>query len=102
MPRQPTVAQVRFNNIITCLSAAVNTLDIISKTLETPFLPAIASTMNSLLLSVQSVKKHRDDCTRMMEQIHELLYAVIRLHINPDTSGELPPSMLKSLAMFTE
>ncbi|KAJ6573156.1 hypothetical protein DFH09DRAFT_1079313 [Mycena vulgaris] len=102
MPHQPSLTEIRFNNIVTCLRGAVTTVEIISKALETPFLPAIASTMKSLLLSVQSVKKHHGDCARMMEQIHELLYAIIRLHVGSDTSGELSPNMLKSLGMFTE
>jgi hypothetical protein len=38
----------------------------------------------------------------MLEAIHELLYAVVRLHLNLDTGGELSPNMLNNLGRFTE
>ncbi|KAJ6481615.1 hypothetical protein DFH09DRAFT_1292368 [Mycena vulgaris] len=38
----------------------------------------------------------------MLEQIHELLYAILRLHVNSDTGGELSPSMLKNVKNFTD
>ncbi|KAJ7303783.1 P-loop containing nucleoside triphosphate hydrolase protein, partial [Mycena albidolilacea] len=37
----------------------------------------------------------------MMEHIHQLLYAIICLHIKSDT-GELSPSMLSPIGIFTE
>jgi hypothetical protein len=37
-----------------------------------------------------------------MEQIHELLNAIIVVHINSDTGGELPPVMLRHIGKFTE
>ncbi|KAJ6552573.1 hypothetical protein DFH09DRAFT_1280887 [Mycena vulgaris] len=98
----PTASQIRLKNIVTCLGAAVNTLEVISRSLETPFLQPISSTIQSLLVSVQIIRKSHDDCTQMLEQIHELLYAIIRLHITSDTSGELSPNMLRNLGKFTE
>ncbi|KAJ6509791.1 hypothetical protein DFH09DRAFT_1435517 [Mycena vulgaris] len=94
----PNITQIRVKNIVTCLDAAVETLEIIAKDLETPFLQPISSTVRSLL----SVKRNQDDCTRMLEHIHRLLYAIIRLHIDSDTGGELSPSMVKNLGQFTE
>ncbi|KAJ6570481.1 hypothetical protein DFH09DRAFT_1362626 [Mycena vulgaris] len=100
--RPSNITQIRVNNIVTCLDTAVETLEIIAKGLETPFLQPILSTVRSLLVSVQGVKRNQDDCARMLEHIHGLLYAIIRLHIDSDTGGELSPSMLKSLGQFTE
>jgi hypothetical protein len=37
-----------------------------------------------------------------MEQTHELLDAIIILHINSDTGGALPPSTLNHIGKFTE
>jgi hypothetical protein len=37
-----------------------------------------------------------------MEQIHELLNAIIVVHINSDTGGELPPMMLRHIGKFAE
>ncbi|KAJ7453407.1 hypothetical protein FB451DRAFT_1281166 [Mycena latifolia] len=54
--------------------------------------------------SFTSIKRNRDDCTQMLEQIHELLYAIIRFHVTSgaDAGGELSPKMLDNLGAFTE
>ncbi|KAJ7456107.1 P-loop containing nucleoside triphosphate hydrolase protein, partial [Mycena latifolia] len=102
MPLQPTVTQIRFNNIAACLPAAVDTLDMISESLDTPFLPVISRTIRSLLTAAESMKKNKDDCTQMLEQIHVLLNGIIRLHLTSETGGELSPSMFEHLGRFTE
>jgi hypothetical protein len=53
MPPPSTVAQIRFTNIIACLNTASATLDVVSKSFETPFLQPISNTIQSLLASVQ-------------------------------------------------
>jgi hypothetical protein len=117
MAYQPTITQIRLDNIIICLNAAVATVEVVSKGLKTPFLGPIVTTMWSLLsvvqvtsalqiqhelTSFQTIKKNRDPCVKMLEQIHELLYAIIRVHINSNTTGELTPRMLDNLGAFTE
>ncbi|KAJ6507536.1 hypothetical protein DFH09DRAFT_1199792 [Mycena vulgaris] len=102
MPFQPTVAQIRFTNIITCLNAVVTTLEVVSDGLKTPFLVPISNTIRSLLMDVPTVKRNKKDCTRMLEQIHELVYAIIHLHLKSETGGELPPHMLKNVRNFTQ
>jgi hypothetical protein len=37
-----------------------------------------------------------------MEQTHELINAIVILHVNSDTSGVLPPSVLNHIGKFTE
>lgn len=38
----------------------------------------------------------------MMAQTHELLNAIIVIHLKSDTEGELPPSVLNHIGKFTE
>ncbi|KAJ7444457.1 P-loop containing nucleoside triphosphate hydrolase protein [Mycena latifolia] len=102
MPSQPTVAQIRFDNIGKCLEATMATLEVVADGLKTPFLIPIANTMRSLLTAIQTVKTNRDNCTQMLEQIHEILSGIIYLHIASNTGGELSPSMLYDLGKFTE
>ncbi|KAJ7477514.1 hypothetical protein FB451DRAFT_190982 [Mycena latifolia] len=102
MPLPPTAAQIRLNNTVTSLSAAVTTLDVVTETLKTAFLQPISNTVHSLLSAVQTVKRNQDDCAQMLEQVHELLYAIIWVHVKSDTGGELSPSMLHNLGKFTE
>ncbi|KAJ7482771.1 hypothetical protein FB451DRAFT_122454 [Mycena latifolia] len=102
MPLLATAAQSRLDNVVTSLNAAVATLDVVSEHLQPPFLQPITSTLHSLLTAVQTVKRNQDECAQMLEQIHELLYAVIWVHVKSDTSGELSPTMLEYLGKFTE
>jgi hypothetical protein len=50
----------------------------------------------------QKIKKNKDVCTGMLEQIHKLLYAIIQVHITSNTGGELTPKMLDNLGQFAE
>jgi hypothetical protein len=118
MPAQSTITQIRLNNIITCLNAAVTTVEVVSKGLKTPFLQPIVNTVWSLLSAVQvifshsgalkltnthqKIKKSKDVCTDMLEQIHKVLYAIIQVHMTSDTGGELTPKMLHNLGQFAE
>ncbi|KAJ7487064.1 hypothetical protein FB451DRAFT_1535478, partial [Mycena latifolia] len=102
MPVPSTAAQIRLNKIVTSFNAAVTTLDVISEGMKTPFLRPILDTLHSLLTAVQTVKRKEDECTQMLERIHELLYAIIWVHLKSDTEGELSPTMLHNLGKFTE
>ncbi|KAJ7453148.1 hypothetical protein FB451DRAFT_1520290 [Mycena latifolia] len=101
MPLQPTAHQDRFRNIVTSLAAAVDTLEILSQGLKSPFLGAISNSARSLLTIVQRVRKNKDDCTQLMEQTHLLIYAIVSVHAKSDMA-ELSPNMLNHLGKFTE
>jgi hypothetical protein len=118
MPAQSTLTQIRLDNICLCLDVAVTTVQLIAEGLKTPFLTPIVNTMWSLLGAVQvvpdhlgaleltashqKIKKNKDVCTQMLEQIQKLLYAIVQVHITSNTGGELTPRMLDSLGQFTE
>ncbi|KAJ7810481.1 hypothetical protein B0H13DRAFT_1927327 [Mycena leptocephala] len=69
---------------------------------EEPLLTAMAKTTQSLLKNMQTVKENKNECSQLMEQIYELLNAILIVHIKSDTGGELPPSVLTHIAKFTE
>ncbi|KAJ7712278.1 P-loop containing nucleoside triphosphate hydrolase protein [Mycena metata] len=102
MPRQPTITEVRLNNISKCVAITANTLDVLVNTLNIPGLEAISNTMQSLLELVQSVKQNKGDCAELMEHTHELLKAIIGVYIKSDTGPELPPSTLNQIVKSTE
>jgi hypothetical protein len=54
MPPRETTSQIRFNNIVAGLNAAVTTLELVSDSMKTPFLGPISNTMRSLLTAVQA------------------------------------------------
>ncbi|KAJ7307712.1 hypothetical protein DFH08DRAFT_1051622 [Mycena albidolilacea] len=102
MPTRPTDTKVRLNTLITCFTIMVETLEILANSLQADFLQAIANTTRSLLKNIETVKKNKRTCTELMEETHELLNAIIILHINSDTGGVLPPSTLNHIGKFTK
>ncbi|KAJ7854370.1 hypothetical protein B0H13DRAFT_1903700 [Mycena leptocephala] len=102
MPPQPTVTQIRLNNITTCLTITASTLEILVGSLKSPFLVAVSNTTQSLLKNIEMVKQNKNECIQLMEQTYELLNAILMVHINSDTGAELPPSVLTHIGKFTE
>ncbi|KAJ7136658.1 hypothetical protein C8R44DRAFT_848258, partial [Mycena epipterygia] len=100
--RQPSVTDIRLNNIKAYLTPAVTLLNKLSDAFGTPFIPAISNTTLSLINGVQNVKRNKDKCIQLMENIHEVLYAIVNLHITSDTEGALPPTTLHHIGKFTE
>ncbi|KAJ7930834.1 hypothetical protein B0H13DRAFT_2530704 [Mycena leptocephala] len=87
MPPQPTITQIRLNNITTCLTITANTLEVLVDSLKSPFMKAISNTTQSLLKNMQT---------------YELLNTILMVYITSDMGGELPPSVLKHIGKFTE
>ncbi|KAJ7849464.1 hypothetical protein B0H13DRAFT_1906145 [Mycena leptocephala] len=101
MPTQHTDTQVRLNTLITYFAITVDTLQVLANSLKAGFLESIAKTTRSLLNNIEIVEKNKETCIELMEQTHELLNAIIILHVNSDTSGILPPSTLNHIGKFT-
>ncbi|KAJ7094813.1 hypothetical protein C8R44DRAFT_890238 [Mycena epipterygia] len=102
MPRKTTVTETRLNNIVTCLTPVIPLLNEFSDTFGTPFIPAISNTTVSLITLVQNVKKNKEECIKLMENVHELLYAVINLHMKAGTPSSLPPATLSAFGELIE
>ncbi|KAF7339012.1 hypothetical protein MVEN_01977400 [Mycena venus] len=98
-PLMPT--QARLKKVTAGVSAAADTLEIVSATVKTPFLDAICITTRALLNAVETVKQNKDGCSELLEQTHQLLHAIIALHIKSDR-GELSPLALNNIANFTK
>ncbi|KAJ7321296.1 hypothetical protein DFH08DRAFT_384191, partial [Mycena albidolilacea] len=80
----------------------INTLRIIADSMKTPFLDAIINTTQGVVKNIQNVTKHKDDCVQLLEQIHQLLNAIMILHITSDAGGEIPIEVLDHVGKFTE
>ncbi|KAJ6539851.1 hypothetical protein DFH09DRAFT_1397007 [Mycena vulgaris] len=109
MPSRPIATEIRLNNILKCFTIAVDTLEVLANTFNTPFLGPISNTAKSLLTAVQNssyfgqnVKQNQSDCTQLLEQTYGLLCAIVSLHMKPETGLDLTPSMLNNLGKFTD
>ncbi|KAJ7482419.1 hypothetical protein FB451DRAFT_1364518 [Mycena latifolia] len=101
---QPTVAEIRLNNIITCLAPVITLLNELSDAFGTPFVPAISNTTLSLMTAVQlaNVKKNKEDCIQLLENVYQLLCAIVNLHIKSEIKGDLPPATLDHVGKFMQ
>ncbi|KAJ7798719.1 hypothetical protein B0H14DRAFT_3156808 [Mycena olivaceomarginata] len=97
-----TVIQNKLENVVTGLTMATGTLEIIADTMQTPFLGAIINTTQAVLENIQTVRKHKDDCVELLEQIHKLLNAIIILHIKSDAEGKCLQMILHRVYTFIE
>ncbi|KAJ7482454.1 hypothetical protein FB451DRAFT_1393799 [Mycena latifolia] len=102
MSPRPTVTDIRLDNTITCLAPVITLLDELSDAFGTPFLPAIWNTALSLITVVQNVKKNKEDCIQLLENVYQLLCAIVNLHIKSETKGNLPPATLDHVGKFME
>ncbi|KAF8184063.1 hypothetical protein K438DRAFT_1937355 [Mycena galopus ATCC 62051] len=102
MPHRPTTAEFRVDSIVAGLTPTISLLKELTSAFDTPFVPAISTTIVSLLGGIQTVKKNKEDCFRLLEDIHVILYAIVDLHIKSETPGSLPPTMLHYVGKFTE
>ncbi|KAJ7462871.1 hypothetical protein FB451DRAFT_1494902 [Mycena latifolia] len=102
MSPQPTVTNIHLNNTITCLTPVITLLNELSDAFGTPFVPAILNTILSLITAVQNVKKNKEDCIQLLENVYQLLCAIVNLHIKSETKGNLPPATLDHVGKFME
>ncbi|KAJ7300778.1 hypothetical protein DFH08DRAFT_946327 [Mycena albidolilacea] len=101
MPPNRTSAQIRLNDITTCMAVTAKTLGILASSAKTPFIEAISNTTQSLLKNMQTLKQNKDECVQLMEKTHYLLEAIIAVHINSETGGDFSPSALSNIGNFT-
>ncbi|KAJ7469539.1 hypothetical protein FB451DRAFT_1400386 [Mycena latifolia] len=102
MPRKPTITDIHLNSIVVCLNAILPLLNNLHDGLGTPFLQAISNTTLDLLSAVQNVKNNKDKCVHLMKDIHEILFAIARLHMQSEPQGSLLPSTLDHIGKFTK
>ncbi|KAJ7494127.1 P-loop containing nucleoside triphosphate hydrolase protein, partial [Mycena latifolia] len=102
MPPPSKVVGIRLQDIMTCLTSGIKLLKDLHDAFGSPFILAIANTTSSLIVVVQNVKRNKNECIELMENIHGLIYAVVDLHLKSETPGSLPPTILYRLGKSTE
>ncbi|KAJ6565263.1 hypothetical protein DFH09DRAFT_1081917 [Mycena vulgaris] len=104
MPSEPTVTQLRLDNIATWLNIAANTLGVLATSLRTPVLDPICNTTEALLKDLQAstIKQNKTLCAHLLEQTYKLLNAIMMAYIKSETGRELSPTVLNHVGKFTE
>ncbi|KAJ7095552.1 hypothetical protein C8R44DRAFT_989482 [Mycena epipterygia] len=81
---------------------AASTVQDIASSTTVPFLGPMGTLTLSILHCIESVKSNKDEWNQMVEDIHEIVTAVIHLYSQTETDGVLPPVVLYDMAKFTE
>ncbi|KAJ6464348.1 hypothetical protein C8R45DRAFT_1107256 [Mycena sanguinolenta] len=94
--------QVRLKNVAKYLSLATPLLDDLCDAFGSPLLKSISTITLSLAGQAENIKRNKEDCVRLMEQVHPILCAIIDLHVKSDSGNVLPPATLDHLGAFVQ
>ncbi|KAJ6619247.1 hypothetical protein B0H10DRAFT_1183073 [Mycena sp. CBHHK59/15] len=83
-------------------TVAAGALRDISGSSQVPFLHTVSTICFIILSNVQAVKVNKQGCLQMVEQINELLWAIVNLCVNSNTGDVLPPSILHNIGDFAQ
>ncbi|KAJ7257472.1 hypothetical protein C8J57DRAFT_1648540 [Mycena rebaudengoi] len=92
-------SKARIQDVLQFVTDTVTTVRNISVAATVPFLGVAAALALSI---VETLKSSQDEAIEIMEQIHEILAAVIVVYETTKINGVLPPVILSELAKFVE
>ncbi|KAK7028476.1 hypothetical protein R3P38DRAFT_3518391 [Favolaschia claudopus] len=102
MPRKLGTVALRLNSIIAGLTSILPLLKELGDAFNTPFLLAISATTASLLKGIQTIKKNKEECAGLAEDVNKILLTVATLHLKAEIPGSLSAAILHQLGKFTE
>ncbi|KAJ6566741.1 hypothetical protein B0H19DRAFT_713532 [Mycena capillaripes] len=91
----------RLEQSVQYAKVAASTAREIANYADVPFLQVTSALAVTILNTVQSVRSYSEQCTIMIEQIHEILCTIIQLY-SIETDGTFPRPVLYDIAQFTE
>ncbi|KAJ6587360.1 hypothetical protein B0H10DRAFT_2234032 [Mycena sp. CBHHK59/15] len=93
----PLKSRTWTDNVLQSATVAAGALRDISGSSQVPFLHIVSAICFVILSNVQAVKVNKQGCLQMVEQINELLWAIVDLCVNSKTGDVLPPSILHNI-----
>ncbi|KAJ6464894.1 hypothetical protein C8R45DRAFT_1107129 [Mycena sanguinolenta] len=97
-----TLTEILVDNIVASVNAVLPLLEELHDGFGPPFIQAILNTTVSSIRALQNVKKNKDECCQLMENIHGIIYAIVNIHMQSEPPGCLPPATLEHVGRFTE
>ncbi|KAJ7187476.1 hypothetical protein GGX14DRAFT_611402 [Mycena pura] len=94
----------RLDKLVQYTTVTATTVSDIAGNANVPFLEAAATGTTAILNTVQAYRdrSNEEQVTTMLEQIHEVLCAIIHLYVDCQTDGVLPPALSYDIVKFTE
>ncbi|KAJ6452835.1 hypothetical protein C8R45DRAFT_1083299 [Mycena sanguinolenta] len=104
MPHQSTVTEIRLENLADSLASVVTVLNELNDAFSPPFVQPILNTVVSVLKLVQNIKQNikqnKKECAQLLEYVHQVLYAIIKLHLKSAAVGSLSHAMTEHVGKF--
>ncbi|KAJ7255118.1 hypothetical protein B0H12DRAFT_1218889 [Mycena haematopus] len=94
--------EILVDNIVASVKVVVPLLDELHDGLGPPFIQAISNTALSVIRALQNVKRNKEECCQLTENIHGIIYAIVNIHMKSEPPGTLPPATLEHVGKFTE
>ncbi|KAJ7181058.1 hypothetical protein C8R46DRAFT_1319617 [Mycena filopes] len=101
MPHPHSTIEIRINNITAYLTPALNLLGELNDAFGLPYVQPIIKTTQALITGLQNVKHNKDECFRLVESIHEILYSIIWLHLKSEAFGTGSLAVFEAIGDFT-
>ncbi|KAJ7758762.1 hypothetical protein B0H14DRAFT_3166032 [Mycena olivaceomarginata] len=103
-PHRPSASESRLSSIISYLTEALTLINDLKDAIDPAFIQTISSTTLPLITALQNVRRNKDECIQLTENVHQILCAIVNLYIKSDSEagGYVPPSMLANIGRFTE
>ncbi|KAJ7290375.1 hypothetical protein C8J57DRAFT_1705776 [Mycena rebaudengoi] len=95
-------SSTHLDNLLQYTTFAADTVGAIAGSFNIPFLGSTATLVLAILKCVESTKSNKNVCIEMVEQIHEILGTLVKLHSASEIKGVLPTVLLHDIAKFTE
>ncbi|KAJ7488074.1 hypothetical protein FB451DRAFT_1226362 [Mycena latifolia] len=92
----------KVDSVLNYATVAASTLSDIADSSSVPFLRTIAAVSLSILTIAESARTNKDECTRMVSQIDELLSVILHLCTKSDGGGNLSPATLHNIGKFAD
>ncbi|KAJ6464923.1 hypothetical protein C8R45DRAFT_939766 [Mycena sanguinolenta] len=95
-----SVTEIMVDNIIISVNAVLPLLHELHDGLCPLFVQAISNITVSLIRRLQNMKRNKEECCQLMENIHGIIYAIVNAHLQSDPPGCLPPATLEDVELF--
>ncbi|KAJ7800701.1 hypothetical protein B0H14DRAFT_2615966 [Mycena olivaceomarginata] len=99
MLRRTAATDIRLDSTI---APTLTLLEDLDDAFGPQFIQPISNTIQTLINAVLNVKRNKNECVRLLENIHQVLYAVINLHIKSETVRSLSPAPMSHIRKFME
>ncbi|KAF7354551.1 ATPase-AAA-core domain-containing protein [Mycena sanguinolenta] len=97
-----SVTEILVDDIVASVNAVVPLLGELHDSLCPPFVQAISNTAVSLVHALQNVKRNKEQCCQLTENIHGIIYAILNLHLQSEPPGCVSPAIMDHIGQFKE